>query len=62
MAFPFSQHVASRADPQLSPIRTNIYPGLSSYLSIDPYTTPTWLSSDANGCIHVLSGLFLHRE
>uniref|UniRef100_A0A5K3FB85 Secreted protein n=1 Tax=Mesocestoides corti TaxID=53468 RepID=A0A5K3FB85_MESCO len=24
-------------------------------------TTPTWLSSEVNGCVHVLSDLFLHR-
>uniref|UniRef100_A0A5K3G1L7 Taste receptor type 1 member 1 n=1 Tax=Mesocestoides corti TaxID=53468 RepID=A0A5K3G1L7_MESCO len=34
--FPFSQHVASRADPQLPPlIRMNSYLGLSSHLGLD---------------------------
>uniref|UniRef100_A0A5K3FM79 Uncharacterized protein n=1 Tax=Mesocestoides corti TaxID=53468 RepID=A0A5K3FM79_MESCO len=40
----------------------NIYLGLSSHMGLDtPHTTPTWLSSEVNGCVHALSGLFLHR-
>uniref|UniRef100_A0A5K3EZ06 Uncharacterized protein n=1 Tax=Mesocestoides corti TaxID=53468 RepID=A0A5K3EZ06_MESCO len=33
--FPFSQHVASRVDPQLTLIRTSIYPGFTSHLGLD---------------------------
>uniref|UniRef100_A0A5K3EFK1 CxC2 domain-containing protein n=1 Tax=Mesocestoides corti TaxID=53468 RepID=A0A5K3EFK1_MESCO len=61
--FPFLQHVASRADPHLPLIRTNIYLGLSSHTRkcLDP-TTPTWLSPKVDGCVHVLWGLFYRRN
>uniref|UniRef100_A0A5K3FJX5 Bac_rhamnosid6H domain-containing protein n=1 Tax=Mesocestoides corti TaxID=53468 RepID=A0A5K3FJX5_MESCO len=60
--FPFARHVASRADPQLTLIRTTIYLGLSSHLGLDDTTTRTWLRSEVNGYVHVLSDLFLHRR
>uniref|UniRef100_A0A5K3FE81 Pecanex-like protein n=1 Tax=Mesocestoides corti TaxID=53468 RepID=A0A5K3FE81_MESCO len=58
--FPFSQYVASSTDPQLPLTRMNCYLGLSSHLGLDDTTTPTCLSSGVNGCVHVLSDLFLH--
>uniref|UniRef100_A0A5K3FTD5 Pecanex-like protein n=1 Tax=Mesocestoides corti TaxID=53468 RepID=A0A5K3FTD5_MESCO len=59
---PFSQHLDSRADPQLPIISANDSLRLSSHLGINTHdTTPTWVSSEVNDCVHVLSGLLFHR-
>uniref|UniRef100_A0A5K3EFN6 FAS1 domain-containing protein n=1 Tax=Mesocestoides corti TaxID=53468 RepID=A0A5K3EFN6_MESCO len=60
--FPFSQRIASRAEPQLPLIHTDICLGLSSHPGLDVSACVTHTSEEANGCVHVLSNLFLHRE
>uniref|UniRef100_A0A5K3FML0 Secreted protein n=1 Tax=Mesocestoides corti TaxID=53468 RepID=A0A5K3FML0_MESCO len=42
-------------------ICTIIFPGLASHLGLDVSASPTWLSTEINGCVHVHSSLFLHR-